>query len=222
MSNFISDLTQLYTTEANESNAVAMFKYMKGHFKFFGIKTEQRRFLHKHAYENNIAEVKEKAREIARELYAKPEREYHYSAIEILIKVLKKKYRRDDISLIEHLLVTNSWWDTVDVIAKYILGEYVKQYPEAIPIVIERFSLSDNMWLNRSAILFQLGYKKDTDIQLLFRECLKHKQSKDFFIQKAIGWALREYGKVDAEAIREFVAEAGLKPLSTREALKNI
>ncbi len=78
------------------------------------------------------------------------------------------------------------------------------------------------MWLNRSAILFQLGYKKDTDASVLFDECFKHRHSKEFFIQKAIGWALREYGKVNPDSVRKFVGSAELKPLSTREALKNL
>jgi len=78
------------------------------------------------------------------------------------------------------------------------------------------------MWLNRSAILFQLGYKQKTNADFLFSECLKQSQSKEFFIQKAIGWALREYAKSNPEIVRQFVENSNLKPLSTKEALKNI
>lgn len=220
--NFISDLSAVFIENSNTVNAVPMKAYMKGLFIFHGIKTDQRRKLFKEICDKHKAEVSANARKISLELYRKTEREYHYCSIEILIKELKKKFIKDDIKLIEKLTVTHSWWDSVDVIAKYLLGEYLKQYPEEIPKVIERFSNSDMMWLNRSAILFQLDYKKDTDANLLFAECLKHRESKEFFIQKAIGWALREYGKTNPEAVRRFVSTASLKALSTREALKNL
>jgi 3-methyladenine DNA glycosylase AlkD len=90
------------------------------------------------------------------------------------------------------------------------------------PKVIERFSNADNMWLNRSALLFQLGYKAKTNFELLQSECEKHKKSNAFFIQKAIGWALREYAKTNPEAVKKFVTNTDLKPLSKKEALKNI
>jgi 3-methyladenine DNA glycosylase AlkD len=222
MSGFIISLEAAYRGNASAENAAAMAKYMKNHFAFHGIKTGLRRELHKQCVQSHQEEVKNNVREIAKALYAKPQREYHYSAIEVLMKELKKKFRKEDIGLIEDLLVTNSWWDSVDTISKYLLGGYLEQYPEEREKVVRRFSSSGNMWLNRSAILFQLGYKKNTYEHLLFRECEKHRHSKEFFIQKAIGWALREYAKTNAEAVKKFVAGAGLKPLSTREALKNL
>ena len=219
---FIEELSLAYAENASIENAAAMEKYMKNLFTFHGIKTDLRRSLHKQAAEKHKEDIRANAREIALKLYAKKEREYHYAAIDILMKELKKKFRKDDIVLIEKLLVTHSWWDSVDLIAKYLLGGYLQQYPEEIQGVIKCFSDSDNMWLNRSAILFQLGYKSATDENLLFHECEKHRHSKEFFIQKAIGWALREYAKTNADAVKTFVAQAGLKPLSTREALKNL
>jgi len=219
---FIDAISQVYTANANAENAEAMSKYMKNLFPFIGLKTDVRRALLKTELANFKNEIKENPRQIALELYNKKEREYHYTAIEILIKELKKNFIKDDITIIEKLLVTHSWWDSVDSISKYLLGGYLQQFPADIPKVLARFSDSGNMWLNRSAILFQLGYKKDTNVALLFSECEKHRHSKEFFIQKAIGWALREYAKTDAPAIKQFVEIANLKPLSTREALKNI
>jgi len=78
------------------------------------------------------------------------------------------------------------------------------------------------MWLNRSAIIFQLGYKKNTNYELLFSECVKHSQSKEFFIQKAIGWALREYGSVNPGLVLNFVNNTDLKPLSRKEAIRKL
>lgn len=139
-----------------------------------------------------------------------------------MIKQLKGNYTEEDVRLIEKLIITNSWWDSVDTVAKYILGEYLLEFPLKIKNVIEQFSNSENMWLNRSAILFQLNYKQKTNPGILFSECLKHAHSSAFFIQKAIGWALREYAKTNPEAVKKFVVNNNLKPLSIKEALKNI
>ena len=220
--NFILALENAFEVNQNPENAFAMAKYMKNNFPFFGIKTEERRRIFKEIWKENKEEVSANARGIALDLYSKPEREFQYCAIEILIKELKRNYKKHDIQLIEKLIIKNSWWDSVDTIAKYILGEYLLEFPLETKKVIERFSNSENMWLNRSAILFQLGYKQKTNSAFLFSECLKQADSKEFFIQKAIGWALREYAKSHPEAVKEFVKTSNLKPLSTKEALKNM
>ncbi|TRX16311.1 DNA alkylation repair protein [Flavobacterium franklandianum] len=219
---FISSLETAFYKESHPENGLAMAKYMRNHFSFFGIKTEDRRQIFKTLCKENQLEILENARAIALELFEKNEREFHYCAIEILIKQLKGNYKKEDIHLIEKLLTTNSWWDSVDTIAKYILGEYLLEFPLETKKVIERFSNSENLWLNRSAILFQLGYKQKTNFDLLKSECEKHKNSNEFFIQKAIGWALREYAKTNPQAVKNYVSNTNLKPLSTKEALKNI
>ncbi|RKS94031.1 DNA-7-methylguanine glycosylase [Flavobacterium limicola] len=220
--NFILALENVFEANQNPENAFAMTKYMKNNFPFFGIKTEERRRIFKEIWKENKQEVTANARAIALELYRKQEREFQYCAIEILIKELKGNYKKEDIQLIEKLITNNSWWDSVDTISKYILGEYLREFPLETENVIIRFSNSTNMWLNRSAILFQLGYKQKTSADLLFSECLKHSHSKEFFIQKAIGWALREYAKSNPEDVQEFVKTNTLKPLSKKEALKNM
>lgn len=219
---FIKSLETAFQEKCNAENAFAMAKYMRNHFSFFGIKTEDRRPIFKATWKENHQEIAENPRGIAWELFTKQQRELHYCAIEILTKELKGKYKKDDIHLIEKLIITNSWWDSVDTIAKNILGEYLLEHPLQIENVIERFSNSKNMWLNRSAILFQLGYKQKTNFDLLKSECEKHKNSNEFFIQKAIGWALREYAKTNPEAVKNFVVNNNLKPLSKKEALKNL
>ena len=219
---FINDLEKIFQESSNSENTVAMENYMKNHFSFYGIKTEKRRRLFKEVWKENQIEISENVRRIAKELYSKKQREFHYCGIEILMKELKKKYQKEDISFIEFLIVTNSWWDSVDVISKYILGEYLMQFPEETEKVIEKFSNSENMWLNRSTILFQLGYKQKTNLDLLFALCQRHSNSDEFFIRKSIGWALREYAKTNPSAVIRFVETNNLKPLSKKEALKNI
>ena len=219
---FITELETEYNKKRKIENAIPMAKYMKNLFSFYGIKAEQRRAIFKEVCKANKNELSHNFREIAWELFNKEFRELQYCGIEILIKYFKNNYQREDIKLIEKLLVTNSWWDSVDTIAKYILGEYLCEFPEETEKVIERFSNSKNMWLNRSAIIFQLGYKKNTNYELLFSECEKHSKSKEFFIQKAIGWALREYGSTNPSLVINFVNASQLKPLSKKEALRKL
>lgn len=219
---FLNTLELAFKKNSSPENAVTMAKYMKNNFPFFGIKTEERRRIFKEIWKENKQEVSANTRAIAVALYSKQEREFHYCAIEILIKELRGNYKKDDIHLIEKMINNNSWWDSVDTIAKYILGEYLLEFPLETKNIIERFSNSEHMWLNRSAILFQLGYKQKTNADFLFSECLKQANSKEFFVQKAIGWALREYAKSNPEAVKKFVKTSNLKPLSTKEALKNM
>lgn len=219
---FITELESAFIEKSNAGNAFAMAKYMRNKFAFFGIKTTERRQLLKAIRKDNKQEVAANSRALAMLLFEKKQREFHYCAIEILTNELHENYKKEDIDLIEKLITTNSWWDTVDTISKNILGQYLLQFPKSIEIIISKFSNSDNMWLNRSAILFQLGYKENTDFELLKKICLQHQDSPEFFIQKAIGWALREYAKTNPKAIKDFVAVNSLKPLSRKEALKNL
>lgn len=219
---FITDLETDLRHNTHRETAIPMENYMKNHFTFLGIKTENRRAILKKNWENHKQEVKTNYREICWALFNKKEREFHQCAIDILVKEIRKKYVIEDIQLIEKFITTHSWWDSVDVFAKYILGVYLQHFPSETLKTVERFSNSENMWLNRSAILFQLSYKKETDFDLLKSVCEQHKDSKEFFIQKAIGWALRDYSRFNPNGVMEYVNSTQLKPLSQREALRNI
>ena len=218
---FIQSLENTLLENSHPENAVVMAKYMRNHFSFYGIKTTERRAILKFFWKEYTTEITENSRTIAWNLFNKSQRELHYCGIEIVVKELKNNYQIDNIELIEKFIITNSWWDSVDTISKYILGDYLLEYPTETTKVIERFSNSENIWLNRSAILFQLSYKQKTNFDLLKYVCEKHKKSNEFFIQKAIGWALREYYKTNPETVKKFVSKAKLKPLSQKEALKN-
>lgn len=217
---FCNELEAHFRKESNRELAIPMENYMKNNFSFLGIKTEKRRAIFKSIYEQNKAEIKSNFRTIAWELFQMKEREFHQVAIDLLVKEYKKNFVIEDIKLIEKLIITNSWWDSVDTIAKYLLGGYLQQFPLETLKVIERFSNSKNMWLNRSAILFQLSYKEKTNFEILISECEKHKHSNEFFIQKAIGWALRDYSRFNPTGVKAYVNSTNLKPLSSREALR--
>lgn len=219
---FLSELTFELSKLRNIENATSMQAYMKDNFPFLGIKTKERRAVLKNLWKKHQQEIKNNFRAIAWDLFNKKEREFHYCGVEILIKEAKNKYIKEDSQLIEKLIKTNSWWDSVDFLAKYVLGNYLRQFPEETLSLIERFSNTNNMWLNRSAILFQLDYKAKTNFELLITECEKHKESKEFFIQKAIGWALREYGAYNPNGVLHYVENTNLKPLSKKEALRKL
>lgn len=219
---FITSLENDLRKKGNAEIAIPMENYMKNNFSFLGIKTEERRAILKSNYTKYKEEIQSNFRAVAWELYNKKEREFHQCAIDLICKEIKKKYVEEDIQLIEKMLTTHSWWDSVDVLAKYLLGHYLLQFPKKKYFVIESFSNSNNMWLNRSAIIFQLDYKANTDFDLLKSECEKHKHSNEFFIQKAIGWALRDYSRFNPNGVKEYVHSTQLKPLSQREALRNL
>ena len=124
-------------------------------------------------------------------LWEKDEREYQYAAIDYLSRTLKK-LDKAHLPLIEELIVTKSWWDTVDLLATKPVGTIARKHPEVISETIETYAFGEHLWLRRTAILFQLKYKEHTDEELLYRYIRQNQTSKEFFIQKAIGWALRE------------------------------
>lgn len=151
-------------------------------------------------------------------LWEQPEREFQYAAIEWALKH-KKQWVEADLSLFEGLIRTKSWWDTVDTLAPHIIGPMVQRFPQLLA-QMDAWMASDHLWLRRASILFQLRYKKKTDAERLFRTCEALGQEKEFFIRKAIGWALREYSKTDREAVRAFLDRSQLSSLSVREASK--
>lgn len=220
--NFIETLDLVLNQNRNAEMAIPMENYMKNNFPFLGIKAELRREIMKQCCGQYAAEIKSNFRSICQELFLKKEREYHLIAIDIFIKEVKSNYLDNDIYIIENMIISNSWWDSVDVVAKYLVGGFLAKFPEKKLDLIERFSNSENKWLNRTAIIFQLSYKEKTDFDLLKSECEKHKASKEFFIQKAIGWALRDYSRFNPSGVLNYVESANLKPLSKREAIRNI
>jgi 3-methyladenine DNA glycosylase AlkD len=221
--NFTKDLIAQLTTAANPSQALEMKIYLRNRYSFFGVKAPERKAILKTTIDTYKSQLDRPATiTIVKELYKQPQRELHYCAVELTSRFLKKKFQKEDSAFIQELITTHSWWDTVDMIAKHHLGGYLKLFPEETTGVIQSYSDSDNLWLNRSAILFQLEYKQETDAALLFQLCLKHKDTGEFFINKAIGWALREYGKTNPKAVVDFVSSNCLSPLSEQEALRKI
>jgi 3-methyladenine DNA glycosylase AlkD len=219
MDAYLQAVKALYQQHANPENAVPMKKYMRNQFEFLGIKTPEAKALFKQLVaENGLPDVVE-IEPTVRELWTWPEREYQYLALSLLGK-LQKQLTPAVVPLLEHLVLTKSWWDTIDSIASHNVGKLLRQYPDHRDGVIGNWRESDNFWLRRVTLLFQLGYKAETDEALLFALVRANSDSSEFFIQKAIGWALREYSKTSPVAVKAFVEKQSLAPLSQREALK--
>jgi 3-methyladenine DNA glycosylase AlkD len=121
------------------------------------------------------------------------------------------------------LLTTKSWWDTVDPLATRFVGDLAAAHPR-LRVDLDAWSTDDNLWLVRTALLYQLHYGPRTDTDRLFGYCSRQAGHPDFFVRKAIGWALRQYARTDPGAVRQFIAQHRdrLSPLSVREAGKHL
>ena len=188
---------------------------MREHFPFLGLPRKTRDEV------DRTIEIAGDVLEIARACWKLPEREYQYFAMKLLRRHAKK-LEAPAIAVVEELIATKSWWDTVDELASNVVGPLVTRHP-ALKKTMDAWAKSENLWLARSAILHQLKYRDKTDATRLFRYCAARAGEKDFFMRKAIGWALRVYSATDPEAVRAFVAEhPKLSALSAKEALRKI
>ena len=211
------DIFRILYNNKNEENAYYMSKYMKNKFPFLGLKKPQRISLSK-----EFLDLKKKDKEVDWDFilkcYDMPEREFQYLAIDYMDKV-KNLFKPNDMEKIEKLITTKSWWDTVDYINR-IVGYIAMKYPRVKESTIQKWIYSDNIWLKRVSILFQLKYKDKTDTEFLEKAILFNSQTDEFFINKAIGWALREYSKTNKEWVRNFIESNDLHKLSIKEGSK--
>jgi len=207
-----------YRQNREPLNAAPMAKYMRSQFAFLGITRTKRDQLQKGFLQatrrTGIIDW-----DFVKQCWDLPEREYQYLAIDYL-GALCKHLQPPDMQRLENLIISRSWWDTVDLIAARLVGGLYARHPRELRNTIYGWSEGDNLWLRRSAILFQLKYKHNTDTELLGRIIAQNSSSQEFFIDKAIGWALREYSKTDPAWVRDFMASHDLSRLSRREGSK--
>jgi 3-methyladenine DNA glycosylase AlkD len=215
---YVNEIESALIPLANDQRAAAMAAYMKEHFSFLGIPSPARRAAIKPLPKPDPADVYD----IVKVLWTQEAREYQYVALDLLDTMAKKIDPRATIALIEELTLKKSWWDSVDGFAGVASG--ILRRNHELRDIVWRWSAHPSFWVNRLAILHQNGWKNETDSDILFKLCLDHAESKEFFIRKAIGWALRDYAWVNAAAVQSFVQKnhACLSKLSIREALKNV
>jgi 3-methyladenine DNA glycosylase AlkD len=197
-----------------------MAAYMKNRFMVYGVDAPSRRRLQKPFLERSALPPIPELRQHVEDLWDADARELQYTALD-LVEKYKRVFRREDLSMLEFMASEKQWWDSIDAIASKLMGAYFKRFPDERKQSVERWLASGDMWLQRCGILFQLKYKEDTDTDLLEEAILPVRQSDEFFIQKAIGWALREYRKTNREWVDALILRVELKPLSRREALKH-
>ncbi|MBK9357401.1 MAG: DNA alkylation repair protein [Bacteroidales bacterium] len=218
-SEYAGALQSCFIPYSNAYNAGRMSRYMLDKFEFSEFNRHSGKklvaeFVHIHGLPSP-----EQLDDTVMHIWNLPQRELHYAIMEI---ASRKVYLTDPerIKLFEFMITTNSWWDTVDFIAANLVGAWLVRHKAATENITQTFMQSDNMWLQRTVLLFQLKYKKETNHELLFATIRQLNGSKEFFIRKAIGWALREYSKTNPESVISFTNNTELSPLSRREALK--
>ena len=214
-----SEIVDFFSTYSNDEYAKGMKKYMRDKFEFFGIKSPIRKEIQKKYF--SVNKIPDNLVPFIKSLWMLPERELQYFAMDILFKI-KKFWKEEYIDLFEWLIIHKSWWDTVDYIAARLIGEYFVVFPSKKLVLTNKWITSENMWLERTAIIHQLSYGINTDWNLLKEFILFKIDSNEFFIQKAIGWALRQYAYKKPDIVLSFANEFPLKPLSRREALRRI
>jgi 3-methyladenine DNA glycosylase AlkD len=218
---YVASIKTLFEKNANPEQAEPMKKYMRDQFEYLGIKTPQNAALLREFYKQNGLPDLTDLDEILRDLWVLPQREFQYIGMGLLSKY-EKQLPANFIDTVEYLITTKSWWDTVDAIASHTVGTHFKRFPKLRKRHLKKWRKSKNIWLRRTAILFQLGYKQETDFALLTEIICENLDSDEFFINKAIGWALRQYAYTDPKAVKTFVKSTALHPLSRREAMKHL
>lgn len=221
MTDFINTLRSEFEKNANAGIAAGQKAYMKNQFEYYGIKTPLRRKIQKFFLTKEYLPPKSDLDKIVKTLWSKPQREYQYFAQELAYKYTRQ-FEKSDVSLFEFMVTHKSWWDTVDFISVKLMGEYFKIYPNQRKKYVKKWIATENMWLQRSAVLFQLNYKAHVDTGLLTFTINSLLGSKEFFINKAIGWMLRSYSKTNSNWVVDFVQKTELENLSRREALRLI
>ena len=204
----------------NELLAESMSKYMQDKFRFLGVRGATRTEIYK-KYFPDARKTKTIDWDFVENCWNKEEREFQYVVVYYL-KAMQKFLKREDISRLKYLIVTKSWWDTVDLLAK-VVGSLIIRIKGYDQIMLE-WSKDSNIWLRRVAILYQLSLKDKVDEIILDKILVNNLGDSEFFINKAVGWALRDYSKYNPEWVREFIKKnkENMANLSIREASKYI
>lgn len=220
-SEFANRLSPALFELADRKRAIGAQAYMKDIAPFIGVATPERRAAVKKIAKSLQVPTSQELGAAARKLWKLEEREFQYAAND-LIDIHKKVADKDFLSdHVEHLLVTKSWWDTVDGLGSVVVSPLTDKF--GCEKLIESWNKSSNIWLNRAAIQHQRGRRYETDNKLILRYCDEHSDSKEFFIVKAIGWALRDMAKVSPREVRDFLkSHPDLGRVAVREAERGL
>ena len=208
-----------FNAVSNPEKASAMEAYMKNHFRFLGIPKPIRAVETKKLFSLYGKPTLEILDQLVPMLWELPIREYHYFAMECLFQQ-RKHFRESDIYLFESLMNVHSWWDSIDFISPNLAGSLCQKYPHLLITTCQRWNMDDHFWIRRASLIIQLRYKQHPHSELLFDMIRPLMHEKEFFIRKAIGWALRQYSKYNPKAVAGFIQKQKLSPLSVKEGSK--
>lgn len=209
--------------QARPEKAADMQAYMKTDMPFYGVQKPGRTPIIRTVLRNWPPSDRSAYEKLTLALWELPHREEKYVALAVA-RGHRGFVVAESLPLYRRLIVEGAWWDLVDEVAIRMVREVVITDPRRAWAVIDPWIDDENMWLRRTAIICQVGAKEKTDVERLLRFCRERSWEKEFFIRKAIGWALREYARTDPEAVARFATEhrAELSGLSFREATKHI
>ena len=213
----VEDIFQGLKEVANPEDAIHMKAYMKDQFEFLGVKTPVRRKLSKVFFKKNSSLAIDW--KFIHQAWENPYREMQYVVLDYL-QLKQKALTPSDLPKIKKLAQTKPWWDTIDFLCRSV-GYISLHYPETKKIVLD-WSRDKDFWLRRIAIEHQLLQKEETDVQLLEQILINNLNQTEFFINKVIGWALRDYSKTNPDWVLEFIEKYKdkLSKLSIKEGSK--
>lgn len=214
------EVKKAFESKEDKENAIAMSKYMKNMFDFYGLPTPKRKEIY-----NDFIKLEKKSKKIdwtfLDKCYEDSHREFQYLVSDYLL-AMKEYVTFEDISKIRNYIIQKSWWDTIDFLCK-VIGDVELRDPRVKKLML-KWSNDENIWIKRSAIEHQLNLKDKTDCELLEKIIVNCFGTNEFFINKAIGWALREYSKTNPKWVRDFIDKYNdkMNNLSIKEASKYI
>lgn len=217
----IEELEKKFKHHSDPDRARAMSAYMRGQFAYYGIPAPLRKDLCSSFLRRNSIQDPDSLKNLVLDMWSRSEREWQYTAIELLERNMKCLGSKD-IAFVTELITSKSWWDTVDPLAANVAGKLLQLHPESVRKTRNQWMKSGNLWLQRTCLIHQLKYKSQTDSDYLTEAILQLNHSDEFFIRKAIGWALRQYARINPEWVIRFTEVNSLKPLSKKEALRNL
>jgi len=204
---------------ADPARATWQEAYLRHQFRFLGIRNPDLRQQVRKLLGDKPLEDIGQVYAVAEALFTHTEREYHQAAC-MLLDINPKLHTANVLPLAQRLITTHSWWDTVDTLAIHTVGRYLLHHPTSRP-VLDEWIESPDMWLQRTAVIAQIGWKKHTDVPRLFDYCLRLATTREFFLQKGMGWALRDLAKQQPQLVYDFVDSPPLPALTRREACKH-
>ncbi len=220
-----ADLADFVTTRletaADPAKAGPMAAYMKTSMPFFGVQKPERVRIVREALRRFRPASRRSYEASVRALWSRPHREEKYAAIAVAIGV-DELVAPASLGLYERLIRAGAWWDFVDDVAIRLVGRVLREHRESTKPLMEAWIDDDDMWIRRSALISQITHEDDTDHRTLFRHCRRRASETEFFIRKAIGWALRDYSYAAPDRVAAFLIanRERLSGLSFREGAK--